>query len=440
MLIMALISVISIPTLATASQNTITVTYSGLKIVINGQEHTPKDANGKQVPPFLYEGTNYLPLRAVAEAVGMDVTWEQKTNTAYISPMLNYQGFMELLTAHGFHYSESNWWSQALNEFPTASKTIAIGNENIGVFEYGSKALMEKEAAYIDEGGYQFLVPGKETTHSWLSTPHFFKKGTLIVGYIGGDKQILDFLNKNLGPEFAGTDYMNSKDCKAPAAKDIFGVWFNDGWSEPINSEIRNIMFSFSGSFNYIDPNDFTDMILTRDGKPVENKAVHNGKRYDYGSETGFVFDFTQINTEPGIYSYSGKYKGVPFNISNKIIIERQPIGEEPANKSDILKADIVISISNDGVNRKAEAIEIIFKGIQPTLYLSDLTDLKLAIDGRETPFTLSGQMFRYLGVRDGDMVVTEFHLYLQDAISVNERESSRITITGKYMGVPFGN
>jgi len=372
------------------------------------------------------------------EVIGMDVAWEQKTNTAYISLILTYQVFVELLTANGFNYSESDWWSQAQNELSVASKTLAIGNENIGVFEYGSKALMEKDAAYIDEGGYLFLVPGKETTHAWLLPPHFFKKGTLIVGYIGNDQQILNFLNKTLGPEFAGTDYMNSKSRTAPVAKDICGVWFNDGWSDTINPEIRNVMLSFSGSFNYIDPNDLTDMVLTRDGKPIESKAVYNGKRYDYGSETRFVFDFVQINTEPGVYSYSGKYKGVPFTISNKLIIEKQPIGEAPANKNDILRADIIIAISSDRVYHKAQAIEILFKGIQPALYLADLTELKLMIDGRETPFALSGRVVRYLGIRDGDTVVTEFHLYLQEAISVSAYESSRITITGKYMGVPF--
>ena len=81
------------------------------------------------------------------EVIGMDVAWEQKTNTAYISLILTYQVFVELLTANGFNYSESDWWNQAQNELSVASKTLAIGNESIGVFEYGSKAVMEKDAA-----------------------------------------------------------------------------------------------------------------------------------------------------------------------------------------------------------------------------------------------------------------------------------------------------
>ena len=54
----------------------IPVSYHNIKIMLDGKELEPKDPNGNAVEPFIYEGTTYLPLRAVAEALGKDVVWD----------------------------------------------------------------------------------------------------------------------------------------------------------------------------------------------------------------------------------------------------------------------------------------------------------------------------------------------------------------------------
>ncbi len=60
--------------------------YMDIKLVVDGVEVTPKDANGKTVEPFASEGTTYLPVRAVADALGKDVTWDGENKTVYIGP------------------------------------------------------------------------------------------------------------------------------------------------------------------------------------------------------------------------------------------------------------------------------------------------------------------------------------------------------------------
>lgn len=55
--------------------------FSGIKIVLDGVEITPKDATGKVVEPFIVDGTTYLPVRAVAEAFGKEVAWDGETRT-----------------------------------------------------------------------------------------------------------------------------------------------------------------------------------------------------------------------------------------------------------------------------------------------------------------------------------------------------------------------
>ena len=61
-----------------ASMN-IPVQYNNIKVLVDGEElRTEKE-------PFLYDGTTYLPLRAVAEAVGKEVSWDSATKTAVLS-------------------------------------------------------------------------------------------------------------------------------------------------------------------------------------------------------------------------------------------------------------------------------------------------------------------------------------------------------------------
>ena len=63
---------------------TITVQYSDIKLVVDGVKVTPKDADGITVEPFIYNGTTYLPVRAVGNAIGKQVTWDGNSKTVYL--------------------------------------------------------------------------------------------------------------------------------------------------------------------------------------------------------------------------------------------------------------------------------------------------------------------------------------------------------------------
>lgn len=67
------------------SNRTITVSYGGISIYLNGEKQVAKDVNGKVVEPLIYEGTTYVPIRAVSEWLGKTVTWQGSTNSVYIS-------------------------------------------------------------------------------------------------------------------------------------------------------------------------------------------------------------------------------------------------------------------------------------------------------------------------------------------------------------------
>ena len=69
---------------AGVTYKTIQVLYNDISLVVDGVPVTPKDANGVEVEPFVYNGTTYLPVRAVGEAINKQVTWDGNTQTVYI--------------------------------------------------------------------------------------------------------------------------------------------------------------------------------------------------------------------------------------------------------------------------------------------------------------------------------------------------------------------
>ncbi|TNJ62483.1 hypothetical protein FE784_30415 [Paenibacillus hemerocallicola] len=62
---------------------------TGIKVMLNGKSFEPADPDdGTRLVPITYRGSTYLPLRAVAEATGMQVAWDDKTNTAYLGEVV----------------------------------------------------------------------------------------------------------------------------------------------------------------------------------------------------------------------------------------------------------------------------------------------------------------------------------------------------------------
>jgi len=57
---------------------------TGVNIFIDDVKLNPKDVNGNPVEAFIYNGTTYLPVRAISEALNVAVFWDGKTRSVYL--------------------------------------------------------------------------------------------------------------------------------------------------------------------------------------------------------------------------------------------------------------------------------------------------------------------------------------------------------------------
>lgn len=78
---------------ANTYRKTITVT-SGVNVEFNNEAIDMTDANGKAVEVFIYNGTTYVPIRAVSNTFGADIGYDRNTQTISV-----YDDFTEILIA-----------------------------------------------------------------------------------------------------------------------------------------------------------------------------------------------------------------------------------------------------------------------------------------------------------------------------------------------------
>lgn len=61
------------------------IEYRDIKVSLDGQVLDLRDAKGNTVEPFMFAGTNYIPARALAESLGLQVAWDGSTATVVLT-------------------------------------------------------------------------------------------------------------------------------------------------------------------------------------------------------------------------------------------------------------------------------------------------------------------------------------------------------------------
>lgn len=95
-IVLVVMVLLSTTVFATVGSRTVELVYNNIKVMLNGKEITPTDANGNAVEPFIIDGTTYLPVRGVASALGMNVAWDGATNTVKLDNPGVFQGGVQV--------------------------------------------------------------------------------------------------------------------------------------------------------------------------------------------------------------------------------------------------------------------------------------------------------------------------------------------------------
>ncbi|MBQ9921324.1 MAG: hypothetical protein IJO52_03990 [Clostridia bacterium] len=83
--IITLLIVLVASTVATTGYIQKELLYDNIKITLDGEEIKPTDVNGNYIEPFIIEGTTYLPVRGIANSLGLGVDWEDETRTVKLT-------------------------------------------------------------------------------------------------------------------------------------------------------------------------------------------------------------------------------------------------------------------------------------------------------------------------------------------------------------------
>lgn len=152
MAIMAILVSVVGSAMATFGKQPLEVDYCNIQILVDGTKLNPTDVNGTAVEPFAYNGTTYLPVRAVANACGFNVEWDQDNYTVKLTK--------RDMTDYVNEYKEIGVPAME-NAFPDVQyeNTQYLDGEVVYTYDRSSlpeeKTLMNEYESWLEENGYK---------------------------------------------------------------------------------------------------------------------------------------------------------------------------------------------------------------------------------------------------------------------------------------------
>ena len=79
------VGVLTLPSLAATGSIAAILNYSNMKVTLDGRTLELRDSYGNPAEPFTIDGTSYLPVASISQALGLDVAWDRDTNTIVLT-------------------------------------------------------------------------------------------------------------------------------------------------------------------------------------------------------------------------------------------------------------------------------------------------------------------------------------------------------------------
>lgn len=140
----------------------------------------------------------FLTLAACGGTTG-SVT-DDGTNDVMVDDMTTVQDLVAYLETEGYTVATGETMNEPV--FGVNGTQLTLNGQQVQVFEFASEEAADEATADISGDG---MTIGTSQV-DWVSEPHFYQDGNLVVLYVGTDDATLDALEDALGAQIAGGD------------------------------------------------------------------------------------------------------------------------------------------------------------------------------------------------------------------------------------------
>jgi len=120
------------------------------------------------------------------------------TTVSHGGPVRDHVSLVDTLRGQGLTVEPTGPISQPFFSMP--GQTLRVNGQDIQVFEFEDSTSTESQEKEISTDGMSV----GNTAIQWISPPHFFATGKIIVLYLGTDAELLKNLETALGKQIAG--------------------------------------------------------------------------------------------------------------------------------------------------------------------------------------------------------------------------------------------
>ena len=182
-----IMSIASTPAFASSLKKSAQLVYNNIKISLNGTTITPTDASGNVVEPFTINGTTYLPVRAISNALGLNVNWNSSTNTVEITDDSNNTNTPTSNTIVNYPNTSTPTYTSI------TGRQIDQIIEGSYIYDYDETECINYQTYLIQHG---FRLIKTTTGEGTVSNFYFNGKSIVAVGYVAKYNSVIIVANQ----------------------------------------------------------------------------------------------------------------------------------------------------------------------------------------------------------------------------------------------------
>jgi hypothetical protein len=174
----------------------------GIHVNLNGESWQPKDSSGKTAYPITYNGTTYLPVKSIGDALGVGVGFDKASNTVLIGGSVNTD-------------------SIPATPSPKPTQQISLDGEK-GVSKYLDEKYVKQSPVKTVLGDFPFTITVKENDDKSLAYDYLISFNIDLLDYyakVGNSEKSIK--NGDKGKEYAITAREEVKKFIGEIAKDL---------------------------------------------------------------------------------------------------------------------------------------------------------------------------------------------------------------------------